>query len=87
MEELAGAGALGVREFEFVHSESYKRAQHEYEVAAGTHDPNAIVGVLQFVSHNWARHTRCQGSLCPWNAVRHGVTTFAVRRTRTTSTR
>eukprot|EP01047_Picozoa_sp_COSAG01_P059677 COSAG01_NODE_7198_length_3308_cov_8.778747_4_plen_283_part_00 len=38
--------------FVFRHSAEYQRAQDEYEVAASTHDPNAIVGVLQFYPYH-----------------------------------
>ena len=38
--------------FQFRHSEDYQKAQQEYEVAAASHDPNAIVGVLQFYPYH-----------------------------------
>lgn len=38
--------------FCFRHGDDYKQAQREYEVAASSHDPNAIVGVLQFYPYH-----------------------------------
>ena len=38
--------------FSFVHGADYQQAQREYEVAASSHDPNAIVGVLQFYPYH-----------------------------------
>jgi hypothetical protein len=41
-----------VQYFAFVHNDEYRRAQGEYELAAATYDPNAIVGVLQFYPYH-----------------------------------
>ncbi len=38
--------------FCFRHGDDYMQAQREYEVAASSHDPNAIVGVLQFYPYH-----------------------------------
>jgi hypothetical protein len=38
--------------FCFRHGADYMQAQREYEVAASSHDPNAIVGVLQFYPYH-----------------------------------
>jgi hypothetical protein len=38
--------------FSFWHGDDYQQAQREYEVAASSHDPNAIVGVLQFYPYH-----------------------------------